>query len=171
MFEKLFDAVFSFPEGGFFFNLVSVLKVLALILIPVFAGLNIWLIAQLWEFRPKFSVRPSPYTPGPDKIAKSRWDEMMARLEGGAESDFALAIIDADNITDDVLKRIGFQGETMAERISNLNPIQFPEVSILQEVHRVRNNIAHTPGFKISKGEAERVLAKYKKVLEELEVL
>ena len=171
MFEKLIGALFSFPEGGFFGGLILVLKILSLVLIPVFFGLNVWLITQLWEFRAKFSVRPSPFGLPVERIAKGRWDEMMSRLEGGSDSDYALAIIEADNIVDDILKRIGFQGESVAERISRLDPAQFPAVVMLREAHRVRNNIAHTPGFKISRSEAERVLGKYKKVLEELEVL
>jgi len=41
----------------------------------------------------------------------------------------------------------------------------------LREAHRVRNNIAHVPGFKLYKSEAERVLGKYEKVLKALEVI
>ncbi len=171
LFDKLIGALFSFPEGGFFGGLVLVLRTLSIILIPVFFGLIVWLIPKLWEFRVKFGIRPGPFGLPVDKIAKGRWDEMISRLEGGAESDWALAIIEADNIVDDIFKRIGFQGESMAERISHLDEPQFPAVVILREAHRVRNNIAHTPGFKISISEAKRVLDKYKKVLEDLEVL
>jgi hypothetical protein len=87
------------------------------------------------------------------------------------EADWRLAVIEADSLVDDILKRIGFPGESMAERLAQIPASQLLSLSDLKEAHRIRNNVTHTPGFKISKSEAERVVRKYERVLKELEVI
>jgi hypothetical protein len=144
---------------------------LGIILIIIFIAGIIWVLPKLWQFRPKFK-RTAPFAKAPqEKFAKRRWEEIAKRAEGEKESDLSLAIIEADNLLDDILKRIGFQGDTMAERMSHITETQLSTLTNLREAHRVRNNIAHTPGFKITPPEARRILQKYRKVLEELEMI
>jgi len=171
LFENIFSRIFSINESSAFLSLVIFLKRLSVVLIFAFLVLSIWMAMELWKFRPKFHITSRPFVVPPEKIAKARWGEVMRRFEVGMESDWALAVIEADNLVDDILKRIGFSGESMAERMSQLNPSEFPAVSALKEAHRLRNNIAHTPGFKISRADAEKTLRKYERVLKEFEVL
>lgn len=163
-----FSSPGSFPVlGGLFYTL----KAIAFVLIPVLVVINIWLVGQISPFRPRFRLfyRSADVTQG--EFAKKRWEEIAAQLETGGDAEWALAVIEADNLVDDILKRIGLVGETMIERLSRINIAEFPAMQELKEAHHVRNNIAHTPGYKISRQEAQSVMRKYKKVLEDLEVI
>ncbi|MDP3784799.1 MAG: hypothetical protein Q8R12_01850 [bacterium] len=105
------------------------------------------------------------------KIARKRWEEIMARFEMDTESDWRLAVIEADGLVDDIFKRIGFQGETLGERIASVSSQELSSLAELREAHQIRNRLVHTPGYKITKQDAERSLQRYRKVLEELEAI
>ncbi|MEK7085204.1 MAG: hypothetical protein AAB904_01605 [Patescibacteria group bacterium] len=167
-FVNFFSSPGSFP---FLAGLYYTLKAIAFVLIPVLLVVNIWLAGQISPFRPRFRLffRPADATQG--EFAKKRWEEIAARLESANDAEWSLAVIEADNLVDDILKRIGLAGETMMERLSRINVAEFPAMQELKEAHHVRNNIAHTPGYKISRLEAENVMRKYRKVLEDLEVI
>lgn len=171
LFERLFYGIFSFAEGGFLPAFVAAVKSVSFVLIPVFFGFSAWLVIKILEFRPKFNIRPRPAIVPSEKVARRQWAEVMRRFESGMESDWTLAVLEADGLVDDVFKRIGFLGESLAERMAAISPQEFPEIEDLREAHRVRNNIAHVPGFKLYKSEAERILKKYEKVLKALEVI
>ncbi|HEY4528101.1 MAG TPA: hypothetical protein VJL09_03595 [Candidatus Paceibacterota bacterium] len=171
LFERLFYGIFSVAEGGFLPAFTATVKFVSLVLIPVFFGFSAWVIIRIWEFRPKFNIRPRPAIVPSEKVARGQWAEIMRRFESGMEADWTLAVVEADGLVDDIFKRIGFLGENLAERMAGISSQEFPEIEDLREAHRVRNNIAHVPGFKLYKSEAERVLGKYEKVLKALEVI
>ena len=95
----------------------------------------------------------------------------MQRFEQGLEADWRLAIIEADSLVDEIFQQIGFGGENLGERMSAISPQELRSIVDLREAHQLRNKIVHTPGYKISRQEAERVLRKYQKILEELAVI
>ena len=169
--ERMADFFSSPGSFPFLAGLFYTLKAIAFVIIPVLAVVNIWLAGQISPFRPRFRLffRPADATQG--EFAKKRWEEIAARLESANDAEWSLAVIEADNLVDDILKRIGLAGETMMERLSRINVAEFPAMQELKEAHHVRNNIAHTPGYKISRLEAENVMRKYRKVLEDLEVI
>ncbi|MBI2610053.1 hypothetical protein HYW53_02650 [Candidatus Giovannonibacteria bacterium] len=160
-----------FAEGGFVANLTMILKGLSYILIPFFLVASIALLIKAWRYRPEIKVTYSPATVPQEKLARQRWEDLMGRFEASLDSDASLFVLEADSMVDDILKRIGIPGDTMMERITNLEPVEISSIPDLAAAHRIRNNIAHTPGFKVSKPEAANLLKKYKRVLEELEVL
>ncbi len=169
--ERIFDFFSSPGSIPFFGRLFLTLKAISFVLIPVLLVVNIWLLNQINPFRPKFRLFYHPADESQGEFAKKRWQEIAARMESVGDAEWSLAIIEADNLVDDILKRIGFSGETMIERLQHINVAEFPAMQELKEAHHVRNNIAHTPGYKISRQEAENVMRKYRKVLEDLEVI
>ena len=98
------------------------------------------------------------------------WDVIMEKLKSGLESDYKLAVIEADGVLDEVLKKVGYKGENLEARLKQLSPVHYPDLDKMQEVHRIRNDIVRDPDYQLGLGEAKRALAVYKKILEELEV-
>ena len=106
-----------------------------------------------------------------DASAKRRWDAILAKAPKSPPQSFALAIIEADKFVDDVLKRLGFHGEHMADRLERLNTGSIASLDRVWQVHRARNELVHNPDFEIKPHDAEEMLGVYQKFLEELGVL
>lgn len=104
------------------------------------------------------------------KIQK-KWEKIRARLKAKDEANLKLAVIEADNLIDSLLKRIGYKGETMAERLKQIKHPQLKNLDELWQAHKVRNNIVHEPSFKLLLHQAEEAIGNYEKVLEELEAI
>ncbi|MDQ1284242.1 MAG: hypothetical protein QG620_590 [Patescibacteria group bacterium] len=102
---------------------------------------------------------------------KKRWEKIRAKIESGGESDWKVAIIEADNIIDDLIRRMGYKGENMAERLDAINPGQVENIEELRRAHQTRNRIIHEDDFKLDKESALDILADYEEFLKEFEVL
>ena len=95
----------------------------------------------------------------------------MKKFDANPPQSYTMAIIEADTLIDNILKRVGISGETMADRLNQLDPDEFSILGRLWRVHRVRNALVHSPGFVVSKRDAEEALKIYESFLRELEVL
>jgi len=115
-------------------------------------------IAEFLTYRP-YGVR---------KIERA-WRKIKASLETGLESEYKLAVLEADNILDDILKRMGFTGETLGEKLRNLTAAILPNIEEVKQAHQIRNNIIHDPAYKLSLEEAKKVLEIYEKALTDLQ--
>lgn len=102
---------------------------------------------------------------------KARWDKIRKRLESGNEADYKVAIIEADGAIDDLIRRMGYKGENMMERIENIPGGQLDRMDEIKEAHNVRNRIIHEEKFNVSRETAEEVFAKYEHFLRHFEVL
>ena len=102
------------------------------------------------------------------KITKI-WDKVVKRLESKSESDSKLALIEADGILDGVLKRIGYDGETLGDRLKQLTSAHLSNLDDVWKAHKIRNNIVHDPSYRLSLDEAKESLAIYEKALQDLE--
>src|SRR3989344_2442517 len=62
---------------------------------------------------------------------QNEWDRIRANAESIRESEWKLSIIEADKLVDDVLKQLGYPGESMGER---LMMIKLDELTSLQDL-------------------------------------
>lgn len=172
IFQNFFDYIFNTLLGVPVEEVVFRLKIISFFFCAVFLIGIIWVVIKLNTFRIRFHL-PARGLAGStkDKLLETNWNNIMKRFGTGTDADATLAIIEADNLADDLLKRMGISGDAMMERIEQLNPLEVVSLPGLKEAHRVRNNIAHTPGFKISKEVAKALLEKYEKFFKELEVI
>lgn len=99
-----------------------------------------------------------------------RWKAVLAKAAASPES-ATLAVIEADTLVDDVLRRLGLTGETMADRLDQLDPQEIKTLDRLWRVHRIRNALVHRPGFSISSADATEMLGAYESFLKEVEIL
>lgn len=160
------EGLIQFASGA-----LSFFKVIFITFLILFIGGIVYVVYQLGKFRPNYKFVSGPEDVPQQKIAKRRWEDIMQRFNLGTESDWRLSVIEADSLVDDVFKRIGFEGETLGERITAISTEEIQSIGELKEAHQVRNRLVHTAGYKISRQEAERALRRYEKILEELEVI
>lgn len=102
---------------------------------------------------------------------KAQWDKIKKRLESGNESEYKIAIIEADKIIDDFIKHLKYAGENMGDRIGNIPKGQIDNMDEIKEAHEIRNKIIHEEAFSINYEDAKEVLGKYEHFLRHFEVL
>ena len=112
----------------------------------------------------------------PPKTAKesplgSRWDEIQRHLSSTKEAEWKFAVIEADSLVDYILKSSGYPGDTMGERLKNIDKTQIVTLDGLWEAHKIRNRLAHDMNYFLRYGEAKRAVQLYEKTLKELQAL
>jgi hypothetical protein len=143
------------------------LSLLLLVIIIILAARTNFMPNLLWEdIFEVFTYR----SVGARKILK-QWTKTKQRLETGLESEYKLAVIEADSTLDEVLKKMGYLGDTIGERLEKINIAVLPNVEEVREVHKTRNNIVHDPDFRLNLDEAKKVITIYEKALTELGAL
>lgn len=100
-----------------------------------------------------------------------RWEQALRRLETANEAEYKLAIIEIDSMIDESLKRLGFTGETLEDRLQSVPSAVLSNIKELEEAHRVRNNIVHDPNFILSLTLARRVMGIYEQSLKALDLI
>lgn len=97
-----------------------------------------------------------------------RWDAVKKHIEGSSQNDWKQAIIEADIILDQLLTKMGYQGDSIGEKLKRVVPGEMRTLQDAWEAHKVRNQIAHEGSeFVIGQHEARRVIGRYQTVFEE----
>ena len=102
---------------------------------------------------------------------RARWTEILNHMESAKEWEWKFAVIEADKLADLVLKRAGFAGESMGDRLVNIQDGQITSLQDLWDAHKVRNNLAHNVDYFLRYTEARRAIEKYQRFLEEMGVI
>lgn len=166
------ENISNFILSPAFSGWLLILKILFIIVALILLGFIIFALAKtswlkrlwIWDLVEFFSFRPY----GVRKVVKA-WAKITGRLETGLESEYKLAVIEADSILNDILKRMGFGGETLGERLEKLTAATLPNLKQVWEAHKIRNNIVHDPDYRLTLDEARRVLEIYEQALRDLQ--
>ncbi|MEK7452628.1 MAG: hypothetical protein AAB614_00135 [Patescibacteria group bacterium] len=100
-----------------------------------------------------------------------KWRIVKERAYKIQEAEYKLAIIEADKLFDDLLKKMNLKGNDMGERLKNINNELLPSIDRVWKSHKIRNKIAHEPDFHLSYNDAQDVIKNYEVALYELKIL
>ncbi len=103
--------------------------------------------------------------------SQSKWEEVVRHIGSDREAEWKFAIIEADKLVDELLKSAGYPGDTMGERLMNIEKGQLLSLEGLWEAHKIRNKLAHDSNYFLRYSEARRVIELYKAALQELQVV
>lgn len=149
---------------------------------PIFIFFNILLIGffvfaltQYWPIAPrvKFWQTQVPATTRKIKFKKdpaiaAHWGGIVARVKVGTQDAMRYAILEADSLVDHFLKKAGFEGEYMADRLMQIVPERVPSLERAWKAHKLRNELAHTPGMTVTVDETKEALTAFRDFLVEL---
>lgn len=111
-----------------------------------------------------------PATEEPEGLYK--WQMVIKHVSSKNESDWKLAIIEADTILDALVEGAGYEGTSLGERLKNADKGTFKTLDYAWDAHTVRNKIAHEgSGFQLSEREAKRVIQLYEQVFQEFKYI
>jgi len=151
--------------------------ILAYVLSAVFVALYVYATvrkSQLEELQEEIVKKSEEmydeyYRTGPKN---ERLSDVLTHITSDNPNDWKLAIIEADIILDDSLKKAGYGGQSLGERLRSIAPHQLQSLDDAWVAHKVRNQIAHGGAdFVLTKRLAEDTIKQYRRVFEELGVM
>lgn len=105
------------------------------------------------------------------KFNREKYQSDFLAIENSLEKDnrasYSMALISADKLLDRALFETGVSGKTMGDRLKKTSD-KFTELNSVWYAHKLRNRIAHEPGFSIEYSAARHALAVYKQALQDL---
>ena len=103
-----------------------------------------------------------------EQVEHNRWKHVLSLIESPHESDWRQAIIEADIILYDALEHDGYGGQSVGEKLKQVDPKRFASLQEAWEAHKVRNDIAHQgSAFQLPDQLAYRTIQRYETVLRE----
>ncbi len=143
----------------------------------IFSGIMLWLaiycIAKSSWLNTKIEKGMDFFSVG--DVGRRRqlkaWNHVVRRMQTNDMTNWKLAILEADNVLDEIVKASGYRAPSADERFKQLTPETVSNLAELQEAHRARNRVAQEPDFLINKDEALQVLRVYKKSFREFGLL
>lgn len=99
---------------------------------------------------------------------QAKWKELQKGLN--KEEAWPMAIIQADNLLDEALKKKRFKGKTMGERLVSAQKTLSDNDSVWFG-HKLRNKIVHEVDVKISKKEVQKSLMGIRQALRDVGAL
>ena len=105
-----------------------------------------------------------------ERIGK-QWERIKARIVRGSEAEWKLAVIEADKLCDNILRRMGYHGESMDQRLKAIKPAQLSSLENLKVAHQVYLTVVQDPSFSPSQYEAQEALRNYETFLQEMQAI
>jgi hypothetical protein len=145
---------------------IDVASALKVIVVLVFAGITIGIIALLiGKVRGFFASRGFD---GTDReTMRKRWDEIVRMSETQGEMSRKLALIEADKLLDYALKALAMPGTSLGERLK-FAQYKHPELRDVWWAHKIRNQLAHEATFHLDAGMARKALQAFRNALARL---
>lgn len=81
---------------------------------------------------------------------------------------YNMAVVEGDKLLDKAMMEMGISGKTMGERLKKCGKEKFSQLNAVWNAHKLRNQIAHEPGFKLEYHQARHALTVYKQALKDL---
>lgn len=115
---------------------------------------------ELVEF---WSTKPYEST-----VFKKKWSSIKKRLEKGWESEAKLAVLEADELLEEVLDSLSYEGETFEEKLDLLTSREVKNLEEVKRTRRLREDIVHDPSYHLSLDKAKWAVEVYREALSDL---
>jgi hypothetical protein len=125
-----------------------------------------WLQSRYLEEITEFTT----YRPFGIKESLMQWNRISKRLETGEESEYRLAVIEAETLLDKALAKLGYKGDNFIQKLEQLDKTILPNIKDVYKAHEIRNSIVHNPDYKLTLDKTKEVLAIYERAARDSEI-
>lgn len=161
-----------------FFSFVPLLQIISVIISGLFLLFIVVLSRKIGKIRvaQRLTVYPSSNieieTNAPQKMVNKKWEKVLMHANSSNQSDWRLAIIEADILLDELLDVQGYRGDTMGDKLKSIEKSDFSTLDEAWEAHKIRNLIAHEGSdFMLNERETRRIIGLYKKIFNEFKFI
>jgi hypothetical protein len=182
IFQKIYDI----------FNGKSLFEILQIILQYILAFLN-WLwpfsiiisliflvgivyslvrIGQIREEEKKEREEAERIAVETPKDESPKWARILKLVESDSDTDWRMAILEADILLEEMVRKMGYRGETLGDMLKSIEKSDFTSINDAWEAHNARNAIAHEgTNFFLDKRKVKRVIQLYATVFKEFKFI
>jgi hypothetical protein len=104
-------------------------------------------------------------------LDKEKYQTAWLAIENGLErldgNTYRLSVMEADKLLDEALKEMHVRGENLGERLKT-GRNKFSNINAVWAAHRLRNQIVHERGVKVTYEQTTKALAVYRRALQDL---
>lgn len=163
-------------EYATLFHYWAELVAVSIIFSLLFAALVIYCAFRIAEIRRHealgYEAAVHPVAAGDISRTQLRWNGIVDEANSEDERKWRLAILEADIMLNELLDVLGYRGETMADKMKQVDRATFRSIDSAWEAHRVRNQIAHQgSAHLLTAREARRVIDLYEQVFREFKII
>lgn len=167
-FESVFDILIS-PElqGNLFvFKIIFIIVSIIFLALIIYYALNTSYLRHLFIYDLDDASSRKDY--GRSKIYK-KWGKIKKRLEKDNEAEYKLALIEADKMLDDILKRMGYGEESLNDKLKRLSSSDVSNLEELLKANEICENVVHDPDYRLDKEKAKEIISIFEKSFKDLE--
>jgi hypothetical protein len=99
---------------------------------------------------------------------QAKWEELLGMVK--SPEGMVLAVINADKLVDHALKRRGFRGKTMGERLVSAQR-SISDNDAIWYAHKLRNRLVHEDHPSLTPRDAQKALGGFNQVLRDVGAL
>lgn len=103
-----------------------------------------------------------------DKKFVRQWQKIKDKLTNPTPENLKIAVIEADAMVDTFLKKSGYTGEHMADRLSHIASSEVRSIKGVWDAHLLRNSLVHVPGSNVSTAVSKAAVNAFENFLKEL---
>lgn len=148
----------------------------------IITGMFIFAMVKGWPYRPPLTLfekvqkgheghGAEEHKEGGDETVIAAWARVKEKSAVENIESIKLALIEADTLVDHYLQKLGYEGETMAERLQHVSPSEAESLEGVWAAHKLRNEAVHNPGFNLRIDDARDGIISIGKFLKELGAL
>jgi hypothetical protein len=170
------NSIFNVSVSGYS-PLIEKIRMMSLFLSGIFIvgivyyGLKIYKIHEEDEALEHATPPPTKITSTTGGIVnkmKTRWELVIKHVESENPGDWRMAIMEADIMLDEMLDKQGYHGESIGDKLKQVEKSDFNTIDEAWEAHKVRNQIAHEGSeFLLTQRRAKEIISMYEKVFRE----
>jgi len=157
----------------FFRENIALIQLISFILSALF----LWGIIYIIIKTNYFEIKREQYLDwiGAGKVSKRRtlraWNQILERMGTEDNNNWKMAILESDQVLNEILKMSGYLGDSMDEKLEILTPAQLSNIEDVKRAHSVRNRIAKDPTIEVEKKEVWEVMAVYEETFKQLNLI
>jgi len=182
IFQKIYDlfhdqSPFQILQAlmRYFFAFLEWFWPFAVILSLIFAVGIIYCVIRITQIRTEERIRlanASAKIERPTIGGNTKWLRILNLVGSENSSDWRLAILEADIMLEEMVRKMGYRGLTLGEILKKIEQSDFTTINEAWEAHNVRNAIAHEgPEFLLNQREAKRIIQLYEAVFSEFKFI
>lgn len=108
----------------------------------------------------------------PVQNKNERWEQALAHLNSANAGDWRLAIIEADVMLDEMLRAMGYHGDSIGDILKGVDKSDMLTLEAAWEAHKTRNKIVHSGSdYYLTERDAKHVMSLYESVFREFKII
>jgi hypothetical protein len=163
-------------EYASFYHHWAELVAVSIVLSILFGALIVYAALRLIEVRrherERFEAAAHPVAAHDISRTQLHWNHIEEEANSDDDKRWRIAILEADIMLNELLDLQGYRGETMADKMKQVDKARFRSIDLAWEAHRVRNQVAHQGTAHLLSGrETKHVIGLYEQIFREFKLI